>query len=92
VDGWVNRGREGRTPLSLTEHNAAQIDLMRRMGVDSKQPKTMMAWISSHAGKFRELLESADNAPQARTWVEMLRRPEQRSDALEAIQRALLAH
>lgn len=78
--------------LTLVEHNGAQLDLMRRMGVDVKNPRAMVAWIGEHAGRFRELFEDPQQAPWANVWRGMLRNPSQRAEALEAIERTLRSH
>ena len=73
------------TKLSLVEHNGVQIELMKRMGA-GREPAQMMEWISSHAGRFRELIEGE----QAGGWRSQLRDPEQRGAALAALQQQLL--
>jgi hypothetical protein len=69
----------------MSEHNGVQIELMKRMGV-GRDPEQMMQWIGSHAGRFRDLIESKE----AEGWRAQLRDPEQKAQALALIQEKLL--
>lgn len=74
--------------LDMQEHNDAQLEVMRRMGVNRKDTASMLGWIRRHAKNFGDAMGSKDS--QASAWRQMLRAPESRGQALDAIHQYLL--